>query len=201
MNEVFGRAVLPLVKERCEVFRNDLAGKEIKIIRFAPDQKVSTFELAKYEAARFSTESKIKTFQYLGCIVESPLLAASTTKTDFNKLISNFDLDPNIIGIIVQNPIPIRLEGGLSQISYLKDLDGMRPDNPYFRTSATSETIFRLVESFALKTDSVAVVGAKGFVGGGVVKLLKEAGINTIELDVGDDLLRTRDVNISPIQI
>lgn len=196
MDEVLGKVVLPLVKERCEAFRNDCTGKEIKIIRFAPEQDVSQIELAKYEAARFSTESKIKTFQHLGCIVEAPLLPATTTKGDFKELISKFDQDPNVVGIIVQNPIPIRLESSLSRISYSKDLDGMQSDNPYFQASATSETIFRLVQSFAHSNDTVAVVGARGFVGSGVVQLLREEGINTLELDAGDDLLRTRNANI-----
>jgi len=42
----------------------------------------------------------------------------------------------------------------------------------------------------------VAVVGSRGFVGSGVVHLLRRAGHEPLELDQGDDLCQAREVDI-----
>ncbi|WP_187152988.1 bifunctional 5,10-methylenetetrahydrofolate dehydrogenase/5,10-methenyltetrahydrofolate cyclohydrolase [Acaryochloris marina] len=150
--------------------------------------------MAKYEAARFSTEHKVKTFKALGCEVEHLNLDASTTSVEFGRLLKH--VNKKSISVIVQNPFPEDFKSWLSEISYEKDIDGLRRDNPFFRVSATSETIFRIVEPFAQENDVVAVVGAEGFVGGGVTRLLEESGISVIGLDKNDDLTLTRQANI-----
>ncbi|WP_299416283.1 hypothetical protein [Acaryochloris sp. IP29b_bin.148] len=98
--------------------------------------------------------------------------------------------------IITRSFFPEGFQEKLSAISYEKDIDGLRDNNPIFQVSATSETIFRIVGPFVEDNDIVAVVGAKGFVGGGVIKLLEEGEITTLCLDYGDDLLQTRNANI-----
>lgn len=195
-SEVRGGPILKQVKARLRHIQDIYNQKQVTIIRFhPPEEERDPLKIAAHEAARFSTEHKVKTFGTLGCRVEQPVLDYQITLTAFRTLLT--EAIDNSIGVIVQNPMPPELKKLVQrQIPYLKDLDGMRLDNPYFRTSATSETIFRLVESFAQKTDTVAVIGAGGFVGAGVVKLLKEAGIETIELDLGDDNTRTRKANI-----
>ncbi|WP_146242475.1 tetrahydrofolate dehydrogenase/cyclohydrolase catalytic domain-containing protein, partial [Acaryochloris thomasi] len=202
MDEVRGREILPSVKERCEVYRSNLADKNIKIVRFAPGINEHIDMLPQYEAARYSTESKIKTFQHLNCNVESLLLPQETSVKEFNRLLTQLNSNPNTVGIIVQNPVPKDLRDSFDLIGFEKDLDGMRTDNPYFSTSATSETIYRLVESFAQEGDTVAVVGARGFVGRGVVKLLKEAGIELAARRSGLRISSERQsLPINPIEI
>lgn len=61
---------------------------------------------------------------------------------------------------------------------------------------ATAEGICRLVAPFADPGAVVAVVGARGFVGGDVVRLLSAAGRRVTELDVGDELRRVADADI-----
>lgn len=190
-----GGGILKQTKNRLIPFREACSNQQVTIIRFdPPEQEKEPIALAKYEAARYSTEHKVKTFSVLGCEVKQYQLPDATTPSDFQDLLHTiYEIS---VGVIVQNPIPKDLKRQISGLPYDKDIDGMRLDNPYFPVSATSETIFRLVEPFVQDNDVVAVVGAKGFVGGGVSKLLKERGIATLDLDYGDDLTQTRKANI-----
>lgn len=182
-------------KDRLRPFSSSFTGQQITIIRFKPPSKVKDpIKLASYEAARFSTEHKVKTFAFLGCNVKDLYLDYSISGDEFRELLA--EANNTSVGVIVQNPFPKDFKKELSAISYEKDIDGLRENNPFFPVSATSETIFRLVEPFVQDNDVVAVVGAKGFVGGGVSKLLKERGITTLDLDYGDDLAQTRKANI-----
>lgn len=198
MNEVRGRDILREVKAKCEPFKSEFNGKKVTILRFTPPpEETDPTELAKYEAARYSTDSKVKTFQFLGCEVDSKLLNHETTLEDFESILQTANEDPLTLGIIVQNPIPKKkIKQILKIISPEKDLDGMQENHPLFKASATSETIARLVKSFADENTLVAVVGARGFVGRGVVKLLEENNIQCIGLDEGDDLLKIREADI-----
>ena len=195
VNKVTGGPVLKEVKTRLAPYSGDFSNQLVTIIRLSPPPNLEDPTLlAKYEAARFSTEHKVKTFKALGCEVEHLNLDASTTNVEFGRLLKQ--VNEKSIAVIVQNPFPADFKDWLSEISYEKDIDGLRKDNPFFRVSATSETIFRIVEPFVQDNDVVAVVGAKGFVGRGVTRLLEDAGISVIDLDKKDDLTLTRQANI-----
>ena len=197
MNKINGRPIVKIVKARCEPHKDYFAVKKVIIFRFAPPPfQKDGLELAKYKAATTSTEQKIKTFQFLGCEVESPYLSSSTTKKEFANLIATASSSSNIIGIIVQNPIPLQLQEILERLPASLDLDGVTPNHPLFLAPATSEAIARLVQSFATPESLVAVVGGKGFVGSGVIRLLSESRINCLTLDYGDDLTRTLSADI-----
>lgn len=193
--EVRGGLNLKETKTRLSNFSEDFTNQQVSIIRFSPPKgEVEPDELAKYEAARYSTEHKVKTFSDLGCVVRDLYLDNSISELEFLSLLEK--ANEQSIAVIVQNPYPGVFKEYLSAISYEKDIDGLREDNPLFPVSATSETIFRIVEPFVQENDVVAVVGAKGFVGRGVTQLLEEAGIKTLALDAGDDLTRVRQANI-----
>ena len=194
-SEIKGGKILKQAKDQLGFYQEFGSSQQITIIRFSPPEgELDPIQLAKYEAARFSTEHKVKTFAALGCKVNQHYLDYYTSPNTFQAILKQANDDS--VGIIVQNPFADRLQSSLKLIDFEKDLDGMRGDNPYFFVSATSETIFRIVEPFVQENDVVAVVGARGFVGGGVVRLLEEQGINTLGLDYGDDLLQTRKANI-----
>ncbi|UJB73390.1 bifunctional 5,10-methylenetetrahydrofolate dehydrogenase/5,10-methenyltetrahydrofolate cyclohydrolase (plasmid) [Acaryochloris sp. 'Moss Beach'] len=193
--EVRGGLNLRETKARLSNFSEDFTNQQVSIIRFSPPKgEVDPDELAKYEAARYSTEHKVKTFSDLGCVVRDLYLDNSISELEFLSLLEK--ANEQSIAVIVQNPYPGVFKEYLSAISYEKDIDGLREDNPLFPVSATSETIFRIVEPFVQENDVVAVVGAKGFVGRGVTQLLEEAGIKPLALDAGDDLTRVRQANI-----
>ncbi|WP_299416287.1 hypothetical protein [Acaryochloris sp. IP29b_bin.148] len=129
--EIKGGPSLKETKDRLRSFSRSFANKQITIIRFKPPQKVQNpTELAKYEAARFSTEHKIKTFVALGCNVKDLYLGFSTSKGEFQELLAEANITS--VGIIVQNPFPEGFQEELSAISYEKDIDGLRDNNPIF---------------------------------------------------------------------
>lgn len=193
--EIKGGPNLKETKDRLRPFSSIFTGQQITIIRFKPPRKVKDpIKLAAYEAARFSTEHKVKTFAFLGCNVKDLYLDYSISVDEFRELLT--EANNTSVGVIVQNPFPKDYKEELSSISYEKDIDGLRENNPFFPVSATSETIFRIIEPFVQDNDVVAVVGAKGFVGGGVTRLLEDAGISVLGLDKNDDLTLTRQADI-----
>jgi methylenetetrahydrofolate dehydrogenase (NADP+) / methenyltetrahydrofolate cyclohydrolase len=196
MVQVQGKQILSESKQRAQSFIPLLDGKKVTIVRFEPPNDIDEVIWAKHEAARYSTEAKQRTFESMGCHVDVRLLSSQTTLRAFEAVLVESNLDSNVLGVIVQNPIPLDLQGSLALLSPEKDLDGMNPGHPFFRVSATSETIFRLLYAFADRESPVAVVGARGFVGAGVVQLLRQAQIPCIPLDMGDDLLKTNDASI-----
>ena len=140
MNEIRGRDILREVKARCEPFKSEFHGKKVTILRFTPSpEETAPTALAKYEAARYSTDSKVKTFQFLGCEVNSQLLTYKTTFENFVSILKTANEDPLTLGIIVQNPIPPDLKQSLEIISPEKDLDGMQENHPLFKASATGK--------------------------------------------------------------
>jgi methylenetetrahydrofolate dehydrogenase (NADP+) / methenyltetrahydrofolate cyclohydrolase len=183
--QIFGGKILKVVKERCQPHQKYFQGKLVTIVLFqTPSTEINPQMLSQYEAAITSTNQKVKTFQFLGCNVNRVELPASTSRIKFRKLLQEATNDSSSIGIIVQNPIPKdELKQELIRIPSELDIDGLTPNHPIFKASATSEAIARLAQSFAEPGDKVAVVGTIGFVGSGVVKLLKEKGIVLIELD------------------
>jgi methylenetetrahydrofolate dehydrogenase (NADP+) / methenyltetrahydrofolate cyclohydrolase len=197
MRLIQGSIVRRLATERCQPYREHFIGKEIWIIRFLPTTgEKNPLLLAKYEAARYSSEAKQKSFENIGCSVKNLALPNNFGNEDFIEMLSRASADPKTVGIIVQNPIPVPLQMTIEILPIHLDLDGLQTDHPLFKTSATAETIARLVEEFAKPDHTVVVVGSQGFVGSGVLKLLEEQGIQHFGLDIGDDLLRTRDASI-----
>jgi methylenetetrahydrofolate dehydrogenase (NADP+)/methenyltetrahydrofolate cyclohydrolase len=157
MQPIRGRDLLRQVKNRCEPLKSEFSGKKVTIFRFAPPRLATDpLVLAKYESARYSTDSKVKTFQFLGCEVDSQLLAHSTSKSVFASLLLAASREEKNVGIIVQNPLPDLLKPLLALIPSRQDLDGMAENHPIFKANATAETIARLVQGLA-RPDSIQV--------------------------------------------
>ena len=192
MKEIYGGQIAKIVKSRCEPYRDYFLDKKVSLISFAPPSNLeSPVKKAFFKAATISTEQKAKTFKFLGCSVDCPYLSSLTTPGEFESLLHKTINTPNLIGIIVQNPMPRKLKSKLKIIPSTLDLDGVRKNHPRFKASATSEAIARLVKFFATEKDLVVVVGGKGFVGEGAIKLLSESKINCLSLDYGDELTQT----------
>jgi len=198
MGLIRGGEILRLVKAKSEPFRDSFSGKNVTIVRFLPPSSVGDSLLAKYRAAEISAVEKVKIFTYFNCDVNYVLLSSSATPLEFRETIENANADEDTIGIIIQNPLPRLLVPELRFLSPNKDLDGMLSLHPFslFRASATSEAIVRLVRAFATENSKVAVVGGRGFVGGGVAYLLELYAIKSLVLDLGDDLTKTNEADI-----
>lgn len=198
-----GRAILAEVKQRLASFRPEFEqrGTSIAILRFEPPLIATPLELAKYRAAETSMQQKEKSFRALGCHVESiAALSQDTATADFAALLNRLNSNPQVRGIIVQYPVPARLAEVVPLIAPDKDLDALGANSP-FTVPATSEGVVRLLQPFADQA-IVAVVGANGFVGRGVVQELQALGIAVLPLDQSnrgfrlEDLLQVRDADI-----
>lgn len=188
--------------------------------------------VASYQAAEDSRRVKTASFRALGIEVpDREFLPQTMEKEEFQALIEELNVDPSVNAIIVQYPVPSNLTDLVRTIAPEKDLDALSENPTLFTIPATSEGIMRVVEPFTNRIDAtidsrvgniniqaeaivrvveafahddvtVAVVGARGFVGRGVVQLLDERNVQYIAIDQRDqgyqesDLLRVREADI-----
>lgn len=198
-NPISGRVIAARVRQRQPEFAAQQT--TVAIVRFDAPLNSDSFEYAKFDAARTSMEQKVKSFEALGCRTEQiPNLPFDIKPPEFEAIIDRLNNDPAIKGIIVQYPVPPKCKKLVEDIAPEKDLDALAA-NPPFSVPATSEGIVRLVEPFA--ADAVtAVVGARGFVGRGVVSQLLDRGFEVLAIDqsnlgfIPEDLLKVRDADI-----
>jgi methylenetetrahydrofolate dehydrogenase (NADP+) / methenyltetrahydrofolate cyclohydrolase len=186
-DRIDGTSILKQVKSRIEVHRDrlkdDLHNMKMVIFQFNPPPNLTDpYEIGKHKAADTSTAQKCKLFgAFLGCEVEVVKLPHDTNFENFNEIISTYNSNKSVRGIIIQHPIPVKLDDPeeiSSQIVQLietdKDLDAMsEPGKKRWGRCATADAICRVVD-MGLKRDSkVVLVGSIGFVGGGVDSYLK----------------------------
>ncbi|MEO1352958.1 MAG: tetrahydrofolate dehydrogenase/cyclohydrolase catalytic domain-containing protein [Cyanobacteria bacterium J06635_15] len=216
---VDGRQILRDIKEQLAGFRNSLRekGSRVAIIHFAdPGEGYPEIIRTRVRAADVSTRAKLKTFSALGAEPIDIPKPWTTSPTEFIKTISALNEDPSVAGIIVQHPMQEVIRRRLNQIAPEKDLDTLtiRQENP-FQVPATSDAILRVATAFTqseavLRTVEpyiednplIAVVGAQGFVGSGVVRQLRQRGASVLALDARalgftpDDLRQVAEVDI-----
>jgi 5,10-methylene-tetrahydrofolate dehydrogenase/methenyl tetrahydrofolate cyclohydrolase len=191
----------------------------------SPDQ---IREFAAYDSAGDSLRVKVAAFRKLGVeVTDRDILPQEIPEEEFQKMIDGFNADSSITSIIIQNPVPEELQAIVKRIAPEKDLDALSGRPGRFITPATSEGIFRvmepfargknigsagvipqaeaavrMIEGFAQDDVAVAVVGAEGFVGRGVVGRLKELKIRYIAIDQRypdyseNSLMQVRDADI-----
>ena len=197
-NLIRGGPRLGQLKRAYEPYLAQLASrqKQVAIVRFEPPQNANSFALARYEAAAVSMRQKVKTFGYLNCPVEEYVRDADLSRKDFEALLTRLNENERITGVIVQLPVPEGLEPSISIIDENKDIDALNGSSTLFTTGATAEGIFRMAAPFLDDSVTVAVVGARGFVGADVTQLLRQNNINCLGLDQGDNLLRTKEADV-----
>lgn len=197
-NRIRGRNLLSRVKELYAPYREDIAatGKKMTVIRFEADPGDSESWHIKMDASQTSAEQKVKTFDSAGYIPEHIVLPPGTSLARFEDLLQSLNEDPNSAGVIVQFPPPSRLAPAVLDMVPGKDVDALLGSRSNFPACATGDGIARIVTAFSDSDPTVAVVGARGFVGSGVVDLLHANGIRVNELDVGSDLREARDADI-----
>jgi methylenetetrahydrofolate dehydrogenase (NADP+) / methenyltetrahydrofolate cyclohydrolase len=184
--------------------------------------------LSAYDSAGDSLRVKVAAFRKLGVEVpEREMLLQEMPEEEFQKMIDGFNADPSVTSIIIQNPVPEEFQAIVKRIAPEKDIDALSGRPGKFTTPATSEAISRVVKPFASgkKVESaeanpqaeavvrmveafiqddviVAVVGAEGFVGRGVVEQLRELNIACILIDrrysdyAEDSLMQVREADI-----
>ncbi|MFD4552264.1 hypothetical protein [Streptomyces sp. NPDC058466] len=144
------------------------------------------------EASRISAEQKVRAFSHLGFAVDHVVLPDTVSAAEFA---DRCNADPATRAVIVQFPPPARLVPLVQRLDPAKDIDGLLGRRSLQRACATADGISRIVAPFA-EGAGVAVVGARGFVGSGVMRLLADRGITPLPLDQGDDLRRAADADV-----
>lgn len=187
---VSGTEILRAVRDDLAAYRARIQARQrrVTIVRFEAAGTDPPQWRWRMEACRISAEQKVKAFDHLGFVVEHLALAAQTSRRDFATLLAERNQDSATAAVIVQLPVPGRLSALVGLLDPAKDLDGLLKGRSPQVGCATAEGICRLVAPFADTGAVVAVVGARGFVGGDVVRLLKQHGRVVTELDAGDDL-------------
>lgn len=206
-NRVDGRQLLRNVKQQLTRFESTIRERNTKvaIIHFEdPGEGAPESLRTRIKAADVSTRTKLRTFRDLGIEPIDISKRWDISIEDFTQTISALNEDSSVAGIIVQHPMDISIRRNLRQIAPEKDLDTLtiREENP-LQTPATSDAILRTTAAFTDSDNlSIAVVGAQGFVGSGVVSQLREQGASILELDARnpdftpDDLLQVADADI-----
>jgi methylenetetrahydrofolate dehydrogenase (NADP+)/methenyltetrahydrofolate cyclohydrolase len=191
-----GRAILrEVLAAYQEPFRQAILerGTRVLILRFTAS--TSDAWAARVPAAVISAEQKVRMFTALGARVDSLAIPDTTEPGELVDRLAAANEASDIAAIIVQTPPPPRLRDALDLIEPTKDIDALGADSPRL-ACATADGIVRIAHPFLTPDTDIAVVGALGFVGSGVVRLLREHGHTPLELDKGHDLRQLRDVDI-----
>ena len=196
--EFSGASVLRSVREDLAPYRDTIAAqhKRVSVIRFAADASDPSLWKRRMEASRVSAEQKVKAFTHLGYEVDHTVLPRSTSAADFAALIDQRNADPATSAVIVQYPPPPHLAPVVQRLDPRKDIDALLGERSMQVACATADGIVRVVRPFAQDNPTIAVVGARGFVGSGVVRLLEAEGHRVMPLDAGHDLGQVRNADI-----
>lgn len=136
-------------------------------------------------------ELKKKAAESIGASLEIVRFPESESKEQLVELIKRLNNDNEVQGIMVQLPLPGKYNisdrnDAIKAIDPQKDVDGMRLDSP-FTAPVVLACEHALKSAGIKKTQKVAVVGSKGFVGERAVKYFSE-WYETGKFDQGDDL-------------
>ena len=188
-NRIDGRQLLRTVKQSLARFKPSLSSQNtrVAIIHFEAPSTAPQSLTTRIEAAKVSTRAKLKTFRDLGVEPVDLTKLWDISTGDFVATISQLNQDPTVAGIIVQHPMPPDFQVHLKQIAPDKDLDALTiRESGLFQVPATSEAIWRTVEPYTDDNPLIAVVGARGFVGRGVITKLREHGLSVLSIDARD---------------
>jgi methylenetetrahydrofolate dehydrogenase (NADP+)/methenyltetrahydrofolate cyclohydrolase len=194
-NQVSGSGILQSVRDRFVPYQETItaAAKQATIIRFEASTADPVEWRSRMEASRVSADQKVKNLSWLGVRTNQVVLPADVSAGQFAGLLNRLNDEPAMTAVIVQFPPPARLRQLVQRIAPAKDIDALLGRRSPYPACATADGIARLVEPFATDQPVIAVVGANGFVGSGVVRLLEARGHQAMKLDQGDDLRRVHD--------
>ncbi|MGW7277401.1 tetrahydrofolate dehydrogenase/cyclohydrolase catalytic domain-containing protein [Streptomyces sp. NPDC054844] len=195
---VSGRDVLRQARELYAHYRPAVepTGMKVAVIRFTPADNDPPDWRMRLEASRISAEQKIKSFEHLGFQADHVVLPPDVGRGDFRRILESYNADAATRAVIVQFPPPSHLAPLVDHMDPAKDIDALLKDRSPYQACATAEGIYRVAEPYGQDAPAIAVVGSRGFVGQGVVGLLRENGHDPITLDAGDDLRHVRDADI-----
>lgn len=117
-----GKALAKKIREELKVECDELKEKGIK-------PKLAVIMVGNNPASKVYVRNKSKACNEIGIEYEEYLLEENTTQEELIKLIENLNENKNINGILLQSPIPQKLDinQAFKAIDYRKDVDGFTP--------------------------------------------------------------------------
>ena len=160
-----------------------LQGERLKILK----KKVSRLKnkpvlvIIQIENNKESTiyiNQKIKFGKKIGVGVEHYQLKPNVSFKFLEKLIGDFNNDPEVTGIIVQLPVPKKFDPLkiVNLVDPKKDVDGLVKNTRF--VPATARGVFTLLKEnkISLKGKKVTVLGRSFLVGGPIAKIMRKKG-------------------------
>lgn len=143
----------------------DKAGKDASLV---------ILRIGNDEGARIYSEAKVKRAKKLG-VMSSVIEIPSATKEEVSERIKALSSDPNVTGIMIENPVPPPLDFTelVDQIPYYKDVDGTSSTNQgrivnrkEFLTPATPSAVVEIMSRYSeLKAGIVTIINRSPVVG------------------------------------
>lgn len=145
--------------------------------------RLDIIQIGKNDASRDYIKNKVKVGEQLGIICNVHWLRSEVKESTVLKLIENLNEDPAVNGIILQLPIPAKLDLNLLKeaIDPKKDIDGFTDTNIgslfYGRdclTSCTAVGIVSLLDEYkiSLSGKNVTIIGRSPYIGKSLYHLL-----------------------------
>lgn len=189
-NLIDGKSILQKTIHVCSNYKNVIRNYSIAIIKFFQDDIRNT-----NTAAEISTNRKTKAFKVVGFDVDIIGLSEACDTSNFVKLISTLNNNSRIIAVIIQQPIPHHLKTFSNLLASTKNIDGQGSTSSY-DSSAVAEATFRVLQAMNKFGKSIYLIGAKGFVGENVSKLLTNNKITIHPLDKEDNFSQLKNADI-----
>ena len=143
----------------------DKAGKDASLV---------ILRIGNDEGARIYSEAKVKRAKKLG-VMSSVIEIPSATREEVSERIKALSSDPNVTGIMIENPVPPPLDFTelVDQIPYYKDVDGTSSTNQgrivnrkEFLTPATPSAVVEIMSRYSeLKAGIVTIINRSPVVG------------------------------------
>ena len=191
MKYIYGNSVLSECLER---YHGRLCGHTVIVVRFSTETKSPTiYDLS----SDISTSEKIDAFQKVGLKVVYQSFPRGLAVSSLDSFVAWINESESILGVLIQNPIPLVYRQAFSNLCLQKDIDAWLEDCDHpFALPATVDATIRLLAPFANTESVLAVIGSEGFIGRRVRAACRGLFSRIISIDIEDDLSRIGDANI-----
>ncbi|MBI5448737.1 bifunctional 5,10-methylenetetrahydrofolate dehydrogenase/5,10-methenyltetrahydrofolate cyclohydrolase [Candidatus Gottesmanbacteria bacterium] len=151
---------------------------------------------------------KKKAAERIGALLIHKKLPTGVTYQHVNMLICEYNTNPAIHGVIIQQPLPHTLGDSatlIGQIDPKKDIDGFLPNSPYPVpvASAVVEILRSVFSQFdsSLNTKNIVVIGRGATAGKPIADLLISRGLNPTvihsQTNNSKEIIKTADIVVS----
>lgn len=151
--------------------------------------KLVSIIVGKNPASKLYVSLKKRATEKVGAELETKKFGYDAASSQLINLIEKLNKEKPVHGIMVQLPLPESFSKSdrdriINAINPKKDVDGLREDSPYLHP--TVKAVIEAVKMAGLRIKNyelkrLTVVGAQGFVGKKIAKLLKERSYQVLE--------------------